>query len=106
MALEPVWKDHAVVFILFVGISAVGSSVIFLSLFTQPLATIFLMSVYHQLAGKKAESQAEDAWTRIEACDGEKGPLMAEIIKRRVVAKIDRKIGPEETFVVIRTVRN
>ena len=50
------------------------------------------------------ESQPEDAWTRVEVRDGEKGPLVAEIVKRRVVAKIDRKIGPEETFVVIRTV--
>jgi len=38
--------DHIVVFILFIGISAIGSSVFIGSLFTQPLATIFLLSVY------------------------------------------------------------
>jgi hypothetical protein len=42
--------DHVVVFILFVGISAIGSSVFIGSLFTQPLATLFLMSVYDRLA--------------------------------------------------------
>jgi len=41
--------DHVVVFILFVGISAIGSSVFIGSLFTQPLATLFLMSVYNRL---------------------------------------------------------
>ncbi len=45
--------DHMVVFILFVGISAIGSSVFIGSLFTQPLATLFLMSVYNKL-GKPA----------------------------------------------------
>ena len=45
--------DHVVVFILFVGISAIGSSVFIGSLFTQPLATIFLMSVYDSI-GKLA----------------------------------------------------
>ena len=45
--------DHVVVFILFVGISAIGSSVFIGSLFTQPLATLFLMSVYNRL-GKSA----------------------------------------------------
>ena len=45
----------------------------------------------------------ENAWTRVEVRDAEKGPLAVEIVKRRVVAKIERKIGPEETFVAIRT---
>ena len=35
--------------------------------------------------------------------DAEKGPLVVEMVKRRVVAKIDRKVGDEETLVVIRT---
>jgi len=38
--------DQVAVFILFVGISAVGGSVFIAWLFTQPLATVFLMSVY------------------------------------------------------------
>lgn len=52
--------DHIVVFILFVGISAIGSSVFIGSLFTQPLATIFLMSVYETL-GKAAPAKAPEA---------------------------------------------
>ena len=52
--------DHIVVFILFVGISAIGSSVFIGSLFTQPLATIFLLSVYETL-GKAAPATAPEA---------------------------------------------
>ena len=43
--------DHAVVVILYLGLTAVGSSVFIGFLFTQPLATIFLMSVYHERTG-------------------------------------------------------
>lgn len=50
------------------------------------------------------DSLPEDAWTRLEVRDGEKGPLVVEIVKRRVVAKIERKVGPEEMLVVIREV--
>jgi SRSO17 transposase len=50
------------------------------------------------------ESLPRQAWTRQEVRDGEKGPLMVDIVKRRVMAKIDRKVGPEETLVVIRWV--
>jgi hypothetical protein len=42
-------SDHIVVFILFIGISAIGSSIFIGSLFTQPLATVFLLSVYERL---------------------------------------------------------
>ena len=49
------------------------------------------------------ESLPQNAWTRQEVRDAEKGPLVVEMVKRRVVAKIDRKIGDEETLVVIRT---
>jgi len=48
------------------------------------------------------ESLPKDAWTRQEVRDAEKGPLVVEMVKRRVIAKIDRKVGPEETLVVIR----
>ena len=51
-----------------------------------------------------SESLPASAWTRLEVRDGEKGPLVVEIVSRRVVAKIDRKVGPEETLVVIRSV--
>ena len=49
------------------------------------------------------ESLPQGAWTRWEVRDAEKGPLVVEMVKRRVVAKIDRKVGDEETLVVIRT---
>ena len=52
---------------------------------------------------KWCEALPASAWTRLEVRDGAKGPLEVEIVKRRVVAKIDRKIGPEETLVVIRS---
>jgi SRSO17 transposase len=48
------------------------------------------------------ESLPKGAWTRWEVRDAEKGPLLVEMVKRRVVAKIDRKVGDEETLVVIR----
>jgi SRSO17 transposase len=50
------------------------------------------------------ESLPRQAWTRLEVRDGDKGPLMVDIVKRRVMAKIDRQVGPEETLVVIRWV--
>ena len=50
------------------------------------------------------ESLPRCDWTRLEIRDGDKGPLMVDIVKRRVIAKIDRKVGPEETLVVIRWV--
>jgi hypothetical protein len=56
-------NDHVIVFILFVGLSAVGSTVLLGSLFTLPLATLFLMSVYQSLAGVEAEPRAETAPT-------------------------------------------
>ena len=49
------------------------------------------------------ESLPQGAWTRGEVRDAEKGPLVVEMVKRRVVAKVDRKVGDEETLVVIRT---
>jgi len=48
--------DHIVVFILFIGISAIGSSIFIGSLFTQPLATIFLLSVYETLGKAKPQT--------------------------------------------------
>lgn len=49
------------------------------------------------------DSLPEEVWTRLEVREGAKGPLEVELVKRRVVAKIDRKIGREETLVVIRS---
>ena len=41
----------------------------------------------------------------IDVRDGEKGPLVMEMVKRRVVTRTEkRRIGSEETLVVTRTV--
>jgi SRSO17 transposase len=45
----------------------------------------------------------EDAWTRIEVRDGEKGPLVIEVVKRRVQARTETGgTGPEELLLVTR----
>ena len=41
-------SEHLVVVVIYLGITAIGSSVFIGSLFTQPLATIFLLSVYNE----------------------------------------------------------
>ena len=56
-----------------------------------------------QQVGKWCESLPASAWTRLEVRDTTKGPIEVEIARRRVLAKIDRKVGPEETLVVIRS---
>ena len=48
MAIKGPVKDHVVVVILYIGIMAVGSSVFIGVLFTQPFASIFLLSVYEE----------------------------------------------------------
>jgi hypothetical protein len=48
MAMQGALIDHIVMVILFIGIIAVGSSVFIGSLFTQPLATVFLLSAYEK----------------------------------------------------------
>jgi SRSO17 transposase len=48
-------------------------------------------------------SLRDDAWLEIDVRDGAKGPLMVEVVKRRVVARTDRRQeGHEEVLVVIR----
>ena len=51
MAMGGAVMDHVVVVILFLGVTAVGGSVFIGSLFTQPFATLFIMSVYLERAG-------------------------------------------------------
>jgi len=52
---------------------------------------------------KWRDSLTEDAWTKLDVRDGEKGPLQVDIVKCRVRAKTDRRrVGPEEMLVVIR----
>lgn len=46
---------------------------------------------------------ADDGWSAVDVRDGAKGPLVVEIVKRRVVARTDkRQEGHEEVLVVIR----
>jgi SRSO17 transposase len=48
-------------------------------------------------------AHADDEWTEIDVRDGAKGPLVVEAIKRRVVARTDRRQeGHQEVLVVIR----
>jgi len=57
-----------------------------------------------QRADRWCGSLGEDAWTRVEVRDAEKGPLVVEIVKARVVARTERSRtgGTEELLVVIR----
>ena len=48
-------------------------------------------------------SLAQDAWTTIDVRDGAQGPLVVDLVKRRVVARTpQRQEGHEETVVVVR----
>jgi SRSO17 transposase len=50
-----------------------------------------------------AERLPKEAWVRIDVRDAHKGPLVVHAAMTRVVARTDKKrIGPEETLVVIR----
>ncbi len=51
MAFQDNIAEHAVVAILFMIISAIGGSIFIGFLFTQPLATLFLLSVYEEKKG-------------------------------------------------------
>jgi SRSO17 transposase len=46
--------------------------------------------------------KAANNWTQIEVRPGEKGPLVVEMMKARVQAKLGRRNGPEEMLVVFR----
>jgi SRSO17 transposase len=51
------------------------------------------------------DSLMDDAWARIDVRDGEKGPLVLEIVKRRVVARTERSWhdSTEELLIVTRS---
>jgi len=52
---------------------------------------------------KWAAERKKPDWTRVDVRDGSKGPLVVEVVRRRVVARTEkRQEGPEETLVVIR----
>ena len=50
---------------------------------------------------------AEEAWARIDVRDGEKGPLVVEVVKRRVQARTETGgTGPEELLLVTREMQS
>jgi SRSO17 transposase len=50
-----------------------------------------------------AQAQGDDAWRRIDVRDGAKGPLVVDVVKRRVLSRTHRRQqGHEEMVVVIR----
>jgi SRSO17 transposase len=51
-----------------------------------------------------AARQPEERWTRLTVRDGERGPLRVDALMVRVRSKEERRIGPEERLVVMRTV--
>ena len=51
-----------------------------------------------------AARQPESRWTRLTVRDGERGPLSVDAMTVRVRTKLDRRLGPEERLVVMRTV--
>jgi SRSO17 transposase len=51
-----------------------------------------------------AARQPEERWTRLTVRDGERGPLRVDAMMVRVRSKQERRIGPEERLVVMRTV--
>jgi len=60
MAVQENVADHVVVVILFIGLMEIGSSVFFIgTLFTQPFATVFVISIYLERAGTGAGSPAK-----------------------------------------------
>jgi len=54
---------------------------------------------------KWAAALSEKSWTRVDVRDGEKGPLIVEIVKTRVLVRTERKPGEytEEVLVVTRS---
>ena len=52
------WIDNLTVFIIFIGVLALGSAAFIGLLFTQPFATIFLMSVYEVKTGKQSNNHS------------------------------------------------
>jgi len=54
--------------------------------------------------GTWAAGLPAERWTKLTIHDGSKGPLLVEAVSTRVRARPDRRVGPEERLLVIRTV--
>jgi SRSO17 transposase len=60
-----------------------------------------------QRLDRRRAAFAEEAWTKIEVRDGEKGPLVIEVLKRRVQARTPTGgTGPEELLFVTRELQS
>ena len=58
---------------------------------------------WHSVA-QWSHALGDDAWKRIDVRDGAKGPLVVDVVKRRVASRTHRRQqGEEETLVVIRS---
>jgi len=53
-----------------------------------------------------ATSLAEDAWRRVDVRDGATGPLVVDIVTRRVVSRTPRRPQGDEAMVVVRRYRD
>jgi SRSO17 transposase len=60
-----------------------------------------------QRLDRRRAAFAEESWTRIEVRDGEKGPLVIEVLKRRVQARTPTGgTGPEELLFITRELQS
>lgn len=76
--------DHVITALLYIAITAVGSSVFIGWVFTQPLATIFLLSVYEQKAtGAPPESSASTSPSTPPPPPSEDDPFSDGDLKRK-----------------------
>jgi hypothetical protein len=57
LARQEAVLDHIVVILIFVGITGIGSSIFIGWLFTQPLGTVFLLSVYEEKTNQVQQNQ-------------------------------------------------
>jgi SRSO17 transposase len=56
-----------------------------------------------QRVDRWAAALPASAWTEVTVRDGEKGPLVVQVVKARVQAKTERRrVGPEEVLVIVR----
>jgi hypothetical protein len=65
MALSGNVADHAVLVIIYLGLSMIGSSFILGALFTQPLATLILLSVYDEKISQffsQPSTETQEPW--------------------------------------------
>jgi len=71
MALKEPVIDHVVVVALYLGITALGQSIIFGILFTQPFATLFILSAYQERITQELPSPDKSKTAETEQSSGE-----------------------------------